>query len=158
MPLKPYFLLTQKHIVIAKRPGYLEIETGSGRTLILVPFIYVFLFQEEWLRLVGILGCVVISTYSARWIFDRVNNRIISQGRILALRYENISQDFGSLVELAVERKGGPQGIGTVFTLQGRFVDKSIARIAVRSNLPPILDIIHEVRTYLPSIAVSLPA
>ncbi len=154
MPIRPY-LTNQSHIVVRKAPGYLEMETGSGRNVFVFAAVFVLLFQADVLKYPGLFVCVTIWSYSKRWIFDRNRNEIRGQGRVFGMKYDDVVAPLDSVREIFIELSG--LDVGYACWLKARFENGSAATIAIRNNCELLLRMVKEFRSFVPSAKLLIP-
>lgn len=154
MLLEPYWI-SQKHHLIKKTPTYLEMETGSGRCLMLLLVLFILPFQEGWIMYPGFAIVIVAWTYSKRWVIDANEMRIRSVGSILGITYDEVSEDLAAVTDLIIELRSDSQGIGNSYKLRIRFRDGTIETIADRDALTALNAIVKEIRMFMPSVPLS---
>ena len=156
MPITPY-IFNANHIIIKRKPGYLEMETGSGRTILLLFIIFVLLFQEDWLKVGGILACLISMTYSKRWIFDEKSSSIRGVGMVVGLKYDDLIEDLRHVTAISIESEGSPIGVGNIYRLRIRLEGDLVATIAVRNYWRRLIGMVRDMKRFLPDVPLTMP-
>jgi hypothetical protein len=96
--------------------------------------------------------CVIISTYSQRWIFDTVSNTAKRSGKIVGITYDDFVAPMTSIREAFVKVRGDAQAIGNLYQVYFRLDDDSKIKVAQRNSPESLIRILKEMVNYLPNV------
>lgn len=141
-------IILDRYIVIERNEDKLVVQTESGRKLVVIPFILFSLMFQKYILFSVLLLLFLWWTYEKILIFDKLQENIIIEKRILIFIYRRNLLKMESINNLYIKKKSIGEADTYYLLLEG--TDGNKYNLASHGECYPLEKIAQDISNYIP--------